>query len=64
YNFISYDIGVQMVEIYNEKVRDLLSSDILSKRLGIWNTSLPNSLAVPDASLHQVNSITDVLEFM
>ncbi|EPS68131.1 hypothetical protein M569_06641, partial [Genlisea aurea] len=42
YNSISYDIGVQMVEIYNEQVRDLLSSDILPKRLGIWNTSLPN----------------------
>jgi hypothetical protein len=24
---ISYEVGVQMVEIYNEQVRDLLSSD-------------------------------------
>ena len=26
-NSISYEVGVQMVEIYNEQVRDLLSSD-------------------------------------
>ncbi|GMP96285.1 hypothetical protein CsSME_00044991 [Camellia sinensis var. sinensis] len=31
-NSIAYDVGVQMVEIYNEQVRDLLSSDTSQKR--------------------------------
>ncbi|XP_076914953.1 kinesin-like protein KIN-14J [Bidens hawaiensis] len=59
-----YEIGVQMVEIYNEQVRDLLSSDSTQKRLGIWNSTLPNGLAVPDASMHPVTSTADVLELM
>lgn len=29
---IEYEVGVQMVEIYNEQVRDLLSSDSSRKR--------------------------------
>lgn len=61
---IAYEIAVQMVEIYNEQVRDLLCNDSFPKRLGIWNISLPNGLAVPDASLHPVNSTDDVLELM
>lgn len=59
-----YEIGVQMVEIYNEQVRDLLSSDSTQKRLGIWNSTQPNGLAVPDASMHPVTSTADVLELM
>ncbi|KAI7980569.1 Kinesin-like protein KIN-14J [Camellia lanceoleosa] len=31
-NSIAYEVGVQMVEIYNEQVRDLLSSDTSQKR--------------------------------
>lgn len=61
---IIYEIGVQMVEIYNEQVRDLLSSEGPQKRLGIWSTTQPNGLAVPEASLHAVKSTADVLEFM
>ncbi|KAK7815582.1 kinesin-like protein kin-14j [Quercus suber] len=90
---IAYEVGVQMVEIYNEQVRDLLSSDGPQKRypliffplccfyspyyviekvfvsfdlhtLGIWSTTQPNGLAVPDASMHSVESTSDVLEFM
>ncbi|XP_058009656.1 kinesin-like protein KIN-14J [Hevea brasiliensis] len=61
---IRYEVGVQMVEIYNEQVRDLLSSNGSQKRLGIWNTTQPNGLAVPDASMHRVKSSTDVLELM
>ncbi|XP_030946459.1 kinesin-like protein KIN-14J isoform X1 [Quercus lobata] len=61
---IAYEIGVQMVEIYNEQVRDLLSSDGPQKRLGIWSTTQPNGLAVPEASMHSVQSTSDVLEFM
>lgn len=61
---IMYEVGVQMVEIYNEQVRDLLSSDGSQKRLGIWSTTQPNGLAVPDASMHPVKSTADVLELM
>ncbi|XP_042036072.1 kinesin-like protein KIN-14J [Salvia splendens] len=61
---IAYEIAVQMVEIYNEQVRDLLRNDSFQKRLGIWNISQPNGLAVPDASLHPVKSTDDVLELM
>ncbi|KAI5655474.1 hypothetical protein M9H77_32661 [Catharanthus roseus] len=61
---IAYEISVQMVEIYNELVRDLLSNEASQKRLGIWNTTQPNGLAVPDASMHPVTSTTDVLELM
>lgn len=32
--------------------------------LGIWNTTQPNGLAVPDASMHPVRSTADVLELM
>ncbi|KAF8380238.1 hypothetical protein HHK36_027720 [Tetracentron sinense] len=32
--------------------------------LGIWTTSQPNGLAVPDASMHPVNSTTNVMELM
>lgn len=59
-----YQIGVQMVEIYNEQVRDLLSNDNSQKRLGILTTAQPNGLAVPDASMHPVESTSDVLELM
>ncbi|KAJ8764806.1 hypothetical protein K2173_010271 [Erythroxylum novogranatense] len=61
---ITYEVGVQMVEIYNEQVRDLLTSDGIQKRLGIWNTTHSNGLAVPDASMHSVMSTEDVLELM
>ncbi|KAK1436232.1 hypothetical protein QVD17_02011 [Tagetes erecta] len=99
-NSFDYEIGVQMVEIYNEQVRDLLSSNITQRRypsfltsywakrwvltfslslhthtlkkdvyldfhtLGIWNSTQPNGLAVPDASMHSVTSTADVLELM
>ncbi|KAI4343247.1 hypothetical protein MLD38_027775 [Melastoma candidum] len=63
-NSIQYEVAVQMVEIYNEQVRDLLSSDGSRKRLGIWTSTQPNGLAVPDASIHSVKSTGDVLELM
>ncbi|KAJ1263709.1 hypothetical protein BS78_09G207000 [Paspalum vaginatum] len=63
-NAFSYEVGVQMVEIYNEQVRDLLSNDIAQRRLGVWSTSQPNGLVVPDASLHPVKSTSDVLDLM
>ncbi|KAB5534963.1 hypothetical protein DKX38_018049 [Salix brachista] len=45
---IKYEVGVQMVEIYNEQVRDLLL----------------NGLNVPDASWIPVSSTQDVLDLM
>lgn len=59
-----YYIGVQMIEIYNEQVRDLLTSDGSNKRLGIRSISQPNGLNVPDASLWPVESTSDVLDLM
>ncbi|XVF52904.1 hypothetical protein PTKIN_Ptkin05aG0055800 [Pterospermum kingtungense] len=61
---IIYEIGVQMVEIYNEQVRDLLVGDNSQRRLGIWSTTQPNGLAVPEASMYSVKSTADVLELM
>jgi len=58
-----YDIAVQMIEIYNEQVRDLLVTDGLNKRLEIRNNS-QNGLNVPDASLVRVASTMDVVELM
>ncbi|XP_010537450.1 PREDICTED: kinesin-like protein KIN-14G isoform X2 [Tarenaya hassleriana] len=61
---ITYEVGVQMVEIYNEQVRDLLSDDRSQKKLGILSTTQQNGLAVPDASMYPVLSTSDVLELM
>ncbi|CAG7861196.1 unnamed protein product [Brassica rapa] len=69
-NAVVYEVGVQMVEIYNEQVRDILSDGGSNRRYPflnsyrIWNTALPNGLAVPDASMHSVRSTEDVLELM
>ncbi|XP_077237543.1 kinesin-like protein 1 [Tasmannia lanceolata] len=61
---ISYEIGVQMIEIYNEQVRDLLVIDGSTRRLDIRNNSQLNGLNVPDASLISVNCTEDVLDLM
>lgn len=61
---IVYEIWVQMVEIYNEQVHDLLSSDGSQKKLGISSISQANGLAVPDASMHPVRASSDVMELM
>nr|XP_007160373.1 hypothetical protein PHAVU_002G316200g [Phaseolus vulgaris]ESW32367.1 hypothetical protein PHAVU_002G316200g [Phaseolus vulgaris] len=63
-NLVEYEIGVQMVEIYNEQVRDLLISDGSPKKLGILTQSRPNGLAVPDASLFPVKLPSDVIKLM
>lgn len=34
---IKYEVGVQMIEIYNEQVRDLLVSDGSNRRYPFWN---------------------------
>ncbi|AES61721.2 kinesin-like protein KIN-14I [Medicago truncatula] len=58
-----YDVSVQMIEIYNEQVRDLLVTDGTNKRLEIRSNS-QRGLSVPDASLVQVSSTNDVIELM
>ncbi|KAG4391692.1 hypothetical protein GLYMA_05G233900v4 [Glycine max] len=63
-SLIDYEIGVQMVEIYNEQVRDLLITDGSPKRLGILTRPQPKGLAVPDASLFPVKSPSDVIKLM
>ncbi|KAK6947787.1 Calponin homology domain [Dillenia turbinata] len=66
---IAYEVGVQMVEIYNEQVRDLLSNGGGQKRYPstlsyfFW-LHLVSYDAVPDASMHSVRSTEDVLELM
>ncbi|XP_057483379.1 kinesin-like protein KIN-14I isoform X2 [Actinidia eriantha] len=62
-NTFRYDVSVQMIEIYNEQVRDLLVTDGLNKRLEIRNSS-QTGLNVPDANLVQVSSTSDVIDLM
>ncbi|XP_072076007.1 kinesin-like protein KIN-14I isoform X3 [Arachis hypogaea] len=60
---IIYEIGVQMLEIYNEQVRDLLCTDGATKKLEIRNRS-QNGLNVPDANLVPVATTADVINLM
>ncbi|KAF8018353.1 hypothetical protein BT93_H3289 [Corymbia citriodora subsp. variegata] len=60
---ILYEISVQMIEIYNEQVRDLLVTDGQNKRVEIRNSS-QNGINVPDANLVPVSSSSDVLKLM
>ncbi|KAL4309946.1 hypothetical protein GQ457_01G006240 [Hibiscus cannabinus] len=61
---LEYKVGVQMVEIYNEQVRDLLVIDGSTKRLDIYNNTQLNGLTVPDASWVPVSSTQDVLDLI
>ncbi|KAE9598156.1 hypothetical protein Lal_00003898 [Lupinus albus] len=54
---ICYDINVQMLEIYNEQVRDLLTTDEI-------RNSSHNGINVPDANLVPVSSTLDVINLM
>ncbi|XP_076883583.1 kinesin-like protein KIN-14I [Bidens hawaiensis] len=60
---VQYDVSVQMIEIYNEQVRDLLATDGLTKRLEIRNNS-QNGFNVPEANLVHVSSTYDVIDLM
>ncbi|CAJ2633668.1 unnamed protein product [Trifolium pratense] len=60
---INYEVSVQMIEIYNEQVRDLLVSDGSNRRY-IRNNSQLNGLNVPDACLVPVSCTQDVLDLM
>ncbi|TKY60926.1 Kinesin KP1 [Spatholobus suberectus] len=70
-SFIDYEIVVQMVEIYNEQVRDLLITDGSPKRYPFLNNFGHVILCmdfllttVPDASLFPVKSPSDVIKLM
>ncbi|KAJ8426590.1 hypothetical protein Cgig2_018058 [Carnegiea gigantea] len=54
---ISYEVSVQMMEIYNEQVRDLLATD------DIRNSS-QNGINVPDANRLPVTTTADVIHLM
>ncbi|KAG6434127.1 hypothetical protein SASPL_105749 [Salvia splendens] len=60
---IDYNISVQMMEIYNEQVRDLLVTDGGNTRLEIRNNS-SNGINVPNANLANVTSTSDVIDLM
>ncbi|KAF0917634.1 hypothetical protein E2562_020994 [Oryza meyeriana var. granulata] len=61
---VKYDIHVQMVEIYNEQVRDLLSEDTSSTKLDIRTSSSNGLLNLPDAKMCPVQSPSDVINLM
>ncbi|XP_022936029.1 kinesin-like protein KIN-14F isoform X1 [Cucurbita moschata] len=63
-DMIKYEVGVQMIEIYNEQVRDLLVSDGSNRKLDIRNNSQLSGLNVPDASWVPVTCTQDVLGLM
>ncbi|KAF0890475.1 hypothetical protein E2562_002838 [Oryza meyeriana var. granulata] len=60
----TFEVKVQMIEIYNEQVRDLLMADSANKRLEIRNSSHVNGLNIPDANLVPVKCAQDVLDLM
>ncbi|XP_050237642.1 kinesin-like protein KIN-14I isoform X2 [Mercurialis annua] len=62
-DIFSYNVAVQMIEIYNEQVRDLLVTDGSNKRLEIRNSS-QTGLNVPDANLVRVSLTSDVIDLM
>jgi kinesin family protein C2/C3 len=64
-DMMTYEIYVQMVEIYNEQVRDLLAENSSCTRLDIRTCSSDDDgLSLPDATMHSVNSTKDVLQLM
>ncbi|KAF7805073.1 kinesin-like protein KIN-14G [Senna tora] len=54
---ICYEISVQMLEIYNDQIRDLLVTDEI-------RNSSQNGINVPDANLAPVSSTSDVIYLM
>ncbi|PWA37704.1 hypothetical protein CTI12_AA590230 [Artemisia annua] len=62
---VKYELFVQMVEIYNEQVRDLLTADSAStNKLEIRSCTSENGLSLPDATMLPVKSTADVLNLM
>ncbi|KAL2485754.1 P-loop nucleoside triphosphate hydrolase superfamily protein with CH (Calponin-like proteiny) domain [Abeliophyllum distichum] len=58
-----YDVSVQMIEIYNEQVRDLLVTDGLNKRYP-FNYYYPNSYLYQMQAWLHVSSTADVIDLM
>ncbi|PHT97246.1 Kinesin KP1 [Capsicum chinense] len=66
-DIMSYKIHVQMVEIYNEQIRDLLADDPLLTKypfIVIFPCMNGNGLPLPDTSVHPVNCARDVIDLM
>ncbi|KAD2393001.1 hypothetical protein E3N88_39978 [Mikania micrantha] len=65
-NMIAYEVRVQMLEIYNEMVRDLLSSDGANKKYPFYKIRLgtQDGINVPDAALIPVSKTDDVIRLM
>lgn len=64
-DMMTYEIYVQMVEIYNEQVRDLLAENSSCTKLDIRTcSSEDDGLCLPDATMHSVSSTMDVLRLM
>ncbi|KAK9837800.1 hypothetical protein WJX74_005282 [Apatococcus lobatus] len=60
---VEYSIRVQLLEIYNEQLRDLLDTSRAPKKLNIQNTER-SGLNVPDAIQVEVTCTEDVLSVM
>ncbi|KAL3814653.1 hypothetical protein ACJIZ3_015921 [Penstemon smallii] len=70
---IAYEVSVQMIEIYNEQVRDLLITDGVNKKYPLKNSlyitleirnNTHNGVNVPNANLVPVTSTSDVIYLM
>ncbi|XP_076906098.1 kinesin-like protein KIN-14Q [Bidens hawaiensis] len=62
-NLMSYEISINMLEIYNDEVRDLLVADGSSKSLDIVYPA-KKGISVPEATLVPVSSTDDVINLM
>nr|POF09563.1 kinesin-like protein kin-14i [Quercus suber] len=60
----SYDVSVQMIEIYNEQVRDLLVTDGTNRRYPLQVICSHRGHSVPDANVVPVSSTFDVIDLM
>ncbi|KAL0697490.1 hypothetical protein Bca4012_053612 [Brassica carinata] len=60
----SYKISVQMLEIYNEQVRDLLSTNGQTSRYPFLQIVSQDGINVPDATLVPVSNTSDVIYLM
>ncbi|KAK6915642.1 Calponin homology domain [Dillenia turbinata] len=60
----SYTVSVQMLEIYNEQVRDLLATDGSIKKYPLNATFSQSGINVPDANIVPVSSPSDVIYLM
>ncbi|CAA7059982.1 unnamed protein product [Microthlaspi erraticum] len=69
-DMMTYEIYVQMVEIYNEQVRDLLAENFTCTKYPFivpnirTCSSEDDGLSLPDATMHSVNCTRDVLKLM